>query len=407
MSRFILTSEQEKIVNDACNWYKNSSEQTFEICGEAGTGKSVVLNEIVNRLGLAPHEFMPMAFTGQASIVMRLKGFAFAKSIHSSLYEFEERYRNINDISSMNTQFNAPIKERKFNLKSPNSIPPYVNLFVIDEGYLVPSNMRKQIESFGRKILVAGDDGQLPPVGGEPAYFTGYGIHRLTELMRQAKGSPIIYIAGRARRGLPIHCGMYGNNVLVIEDKDLTPELISLSQSIVCGTNYTRELMNRYVRQNIRRIYSDLPVYGERMICRNNNWSIERDNISLANGLVGTVVNSPNVSGYDGNTFTIDFLPDLSQSVFDNLQVDYKYYKAPYQDKQNLKFDKYTRGEKFEFAYAQTAYLAQGAEYHTGMYIEEFLRSNIQNQLNYTGVTRFKQNLIYVKKSKDFSIYLG
>lgn len=407
MNEIQLTSDQEKIIQEAVNWYKNSSEQTFEICGEAGTGKSVVLNEIVKRLRMAPNEYMPMAYTGQASIIMRLKGFAFAKSIHSSLFEFVEVIRDDNfGKYGMDTRFNAPIKDKRFRLKSPKSIPSYVKLFVIDEGYMVPKSMRTQIESFGRKVLVGGDDGQLPPVGGEPAYFGGYGVHRLNELMRQANGSPIIYIAHRARRGLPIHCGVYGNNVLVIEDRDLRPEMAGISHAIVCGTNYTRDLMNRYVRENIRRIYSDLPVYGERMICRNNNWSIERDNISLANGLVGTVVNSPNVAGYDGKTFTIDFLPDLSNSVFNNLEIDYKYYKAPYQDKQNIKNDKYSFGEKFEFAYAQTGYLAQGAEYHTGMYIEEFLRSNIQNQLNYTGITRFKENLIYVKKSKNFSIYL-
>ncbi|MCM1142272.1 MAG: hypothetical protein NC453_27190, partial [Muribaculum sp.] len=134
----------------------------------------------------------------------------------------------------------------------------------------------------------------------------------------------------------------------------------------------------------------------------NNNWGIERDGISLANGLVGTIVNSPSVQGYNGDTFTIDFVPDLCNSVFDNLKVNYKYYKAPYDQRQELKFDKYAFGENFEFAYALTTHLAQGAEYPTGMYLEEFLRPNIQNQLNYTGITRFMNNLIYVKKTQKY-----
>ena len=402
----IFTSDQEKIIQEGVNWFKNSSEQTFEFCGEAGTGKSVVLNEIVRRLRLSTYDFMPMAYTGQASIVMRLKGFHNAKSIHSSLYEFVEVSKTFDDIENMNTEFNTPKKEKIFRPKPPIAIPDYVKLFVIDEGYLVPKQMRKVIESFGRKILVAGDDGQLPPVGGEPAYFTGYGVRRLTELMRQSQGNPIIYIAHRARMGLPIHCGVYGNNVLVIEDKDISNDLISLPQAIVCGTNATRDIMNNHIRRNIRGIYSDLPVYGERMICRDNNWSIERDNISLANGLVGTVVNVPDVSGFDGKTFKLDFVPDLSSCIFNDLDVDYKYYKAPYQDRKGMKFDKWSKGEKFEFAYALTSYLCQGNEYHTVMYIEEFLRQNIQNQLNYSSITRAKQNLIYIKKSKEFYSFI-
>lgn len=400
----VFTDEQEKVINEGVNWFKNSSEQTFEICGEAGTGKSVVLNEIVNRLQLSQFEYLPMAYTGQASIVMRLKGFPHSRSIHSSLYEYMESFKSY-DIRA-NTQFNSPMKEKTFRLK-PKDALNNIKLLVLDEGYQIPLQMRKDIESFGIKCLVGGDDGQLPPVYGDPAYFTGYGVHRLTQLMRQAEGSPIIYIARRARRGLPIHCGIYGYNALVIEDRDLTPQLLQLANATICGTNVTRDIINRYVREDILGIHSDLPVYGDRMICRNNNWGIERDGISLANGLVGTVVNSPDVSGFDGKTFKIDFVPDLCNSVFDGLQVDYEYYKAPYTRRKDIKFSKFNRGEDFEFAYALTTHLTQGAEFPNGIYIEEFLRPNIQNQLNYTGATRFKQFLVYVKKSRNFSVYFG
>ena len=400
----VFTQEQEDIINQGVDWFKNSSEQVFEICGEAGTGKSVVLYEIIRRLGLSTFQYLPMAYTGQASIVMRLKGFPHSRSIHSTLYEYTEHYKDYNPYA--NTKFNAPVKERTFSLKSRDALGPVI-LFVFDESFQIPLQMRKDIESFGIKCLVAGDDGQLPPVYGEPAYLTGYGVHRLTQLMRQAEGSPIIYIARRARRGLPIHCGIYGYNALVIEDRDLNPELMKLSNAIVCGTNVTRDIINRYVRESILDIHSDLPVFGDRMICRNNNWSIERDGISLANGLVGTVVNSPNVSGFDGKTFKIDFAPDLCHTVFDGVEVDYEYYKAPYTRRKDIKFNKYNKGEDFEYAYALTTHLTQGAEFNTGMYIEEFLRPNIQNQLNYTGITRFKQFLIYVKKSKNFSVYFG
>jgi exodeoxyribonuclease-5 len=407
MSSFIFTPDQEKTIQEAVDWYKYSSKQTFEIAGEAGTGKSVVLNEIVRRLNLSPNEYMPMAFTGQAAIIMRLKGFQYAKSIHSSLYEYIEELCDPIGFESIDTRFNRPKVYKIFRPKPRYAINDTVKMFIIDEAYMTPKEMRRVIDSFDRKVLVAGDDKQLPPVVGEPAYLTGEDIHRLTTLMRQEEDNPIVYIAHRARQGLPIHCGMYGNRVLVIEDKDLNDRLLSLPQAIICGTNYTRDTLNQYIRTNLKHIYRSLPAYGERVICRDNNWQIERDNISLANGLVGTVINQPGVGGFNGQTFDMDFVPDLTGSVFDGLEVDYKYFTASYEERKVMKNLEYKVGERFEFAYALTTYLCQGAEYHTPMYIEEFIRPNVQNQLNYSGITRAKQNLIYVKKSKQFYSLFG
>ena len=82
-----LTNEQEKVVQAAVHFYKNTSEQVFQFTGPPGTGKSVVLSEILRRLNLPLTEVAPMAFTGAAAIVMRLKGLINAKTIHSWLYE--------------------------------------------------------------------------------------------------------------------------------------------------------------------------------------------------------------------------------------------------------------------------------------------------------------------------------
>ena len=68
-----------------------------------------------------------------------------------------------------------------------------------------------------------------------------------------------------------------------------------------------------------------------------------------------------------------------------------------------MKNKPYNNGEKFDLAYALTTHLAQGAEYSNGIYIEEQLRDpNISRNLNNTGVTRFRDGLIYVKPSRRF-----
>ena len=66
----ILNEEQEKVVQEAIRFYKHSSEQVFQFTGPPGTGKSVVLSEILKRLKLPLTEVAPMAFTGAAAIVM-------------------------------------------------------------------------------------------------------------------------------------------------------------------------------------------------------------------------------------------------------------------------------------------------------------------------------------------------
>ena len=396
-----LNKDQAAIVNAAEHWFFHESKQVFEFDGKAGTGKSVTIYEILRRLKLQPNEYMAMAYTGQAAIVMRTRGFRTAKSIHSTLYELIDD----EEINSVAKQFGIPGRRKTFRLRQ--YIDPNVRLFFIDEGYMVPMDMVKDILSFGVKVIVCGDDHQLPPVTGQPGFLTGYGVHRLTKLMRQAKDSAIVYIANRVINGEPIHCGQYGNEVLVINEDDMIPEMIGFADCICCGTNRTRDYLNSYIR-NLAGFHGSFPWIGEQIICRKNNWEIENDGIALANGLRGTVLTQPDVTRFDGKSFKINFKPDLVNTIFTDIDVNYKYFTSPLDIRNEMKssFDtdkyRYEKGEYFEFAYVLTTHLCQGSEYNRGIYIEEFLKQQIQQQLNYTGVTRFKGQLIYVKKKKKF-----
>lgn len=402
----ILNEGQERIVNEALYWFRNQSEQVFEIEGQAGTGKSVVLMEIVRRLGLNPKEYMPMAYTGQASIIMRLKGFPYAKSIHSSLYHIIKEPiidGEINDPFHINTEFNTEKFVYHFVPYAEGELSRDVKLLVIDEAYMVPRAMRNDILKHGIKVLVAGDSCQLPPINDDPAFLIGNNIHYLTQLMRQAEDNPIIYLAHRARRGDPIHCGIYGDKALVIEEKDLTNEMVLNVGNIVCGTNKTRDKFNFTIRHLLG--LSDYPQFGDRIICRNNNWEIEMDNVALANGLTGVITSPIDASSFQDKEKTvinISFKPDLLNKSFINLKANYEYMISDYNRRNEIKNNRFSRGELFEYAYALTTHLSQGAEYYSGIFYEEFLRPNIQNQLIYTGITRFKNSMIYVKKGKTY-----
>ena len=182
---------------------------------------------------------------------------------------------------------------------------------------------------------------------------------------------------------------------MVIEKDDLNDVLLNSANMVICGRNVTRDYYNDRIR-HIRGFRGSYPHAGEKVICRKNSWETEVAGISLANGLIGTVIQEPSVYDYKDKTFTIDFLPDMLDIPFQSLKCDSDYFTAPYQKRKLLKNNKFNGGHKFEFAYSITTHLSQGAQYPNGIYIKEYLGGNNNNCLDYTGVTRFSNMLIYV-----------
>lgn len=396
---FSYNEGQIKTIKDGIDWYFNSPEQVFQIAGNPGTGKSVVLNAIVSGIGVEMAKTAPMAYTGSASIIMRMKGLTNARTIHSTLYDPVEKpildnYGN----PIMDSYFNKPMTEIVYVPKDLN----YLDLMIIDEGSMVPETMREDIESRGKKILVAGDLDQLLPVAGRPAYLHSGKVHVLDQIMRQAEGSPIVYLCQRAKAGLPIHTGLYGQSVLVVSEDEVTNDMLRWAGIVLCGKNVTRENLNNKIRKDLCHRTSPYPQFGEKVICRKNNWSLESGGINLTNGLTGVVVNNPDPSTFNKDMFSIDFVPDLTNIPFNAVDVDYKYFIAPYDQKKFMKDSKYSFGNKFEFGYAQTVHLAQGNQWTHGIYFEEFLHQDTNSRLNYTALSRFSHKCIYVKQKRKF-----
>ena len=401
---------QKRTIQTALDFFYNSSNQVFEFAGNPGTGKSVVMGEILrqiqNRSRIPIERIAPMAYTGAASIVMRLKGLPTARTIHSWMYEtVEEPLRDQYGNIVMDTYLNVPIMTIKF---YPRQLKGKLDIILIDEGGMVPSSMLKEILNSGAKIFVAGDLDQLPPVADQPAFLTNPDrVHVLTEIMRQSEGSGIIYLSQRVKNGLPIHEGYYGDVIIVNEDEiqgEYYNNLIKASHVILCGKNSTRDRLNNYVRRNIKGIYSPLPRYGEKLICRKNNWALESGGINLTNGLTGTVINDPDVSNYDGKQFRIDFMPDLApNSTFLNVPVSYRYIVASKEGRDTLKRTGHISGNLFEYGYAQTVHLAQGSQWENGIYFEEYLNKDINNRVHYTALTRFSKKCIYVKQKRKYN----
>lgn len=382
-----LTDEQERVIQDAIEWFNNSNTQIFELSGSAGTGKSLVLHCIVNRLGLSELEIAPVAYTGAAAIVMRRNNFKDACTIHSLLYQYKEIYDKYTHKTI-----------RKFERKE---VGGFVKLIIVDEAGMCDQNIRRDLERTHKKIIVAGDVNQLPPISGDPAFFRDPSqIHYLTKIMRQNEKSAIVMLSQDLLNKKRIYPGNYGE-VLVIPRSEFNnhmAEYVSNYGMLLCGLNRTRDALNKTIREQILGYTNPLPNVGERLINRRNLWEYSIDNgIALVNGTVGRCLTATDISNFKGDSFTIDFKPDYTEEAFTNLTVDYKYFLADYATRKDLN-NHYLPGDsraRMEYAYACTTHVAQGSQFDSGIYLQEYFPNNSHN-LHYTGITRFRKRVLYV-----------
>lgn len=393
-----LNTSQQKVFNDAINWWRRGTEQTFEISGPPGSGKSFLIDKIVKALKIDSSRIAPMAYTGSAAINMRTKGMYSARTIFSWLYDFIE-VPVLNDKGEpiLDPVFNKPKFKMRF---VPKSYLPNIDLIIVDEAGMVPEEMRNIIDSMGIPVIAAGDIDQLPPVAGKSGYLTEpWKVHKLTEIMRQANDNTIVQFSQMLIKGIEIPHGKF-KNVTVLYEDEINDNMIAQSDIVICGKNTTRDNINNHIRHDMFGFTNPTPNLGERLVCRKNNWQIESGGINLTNGLVGNCITmiGPDSFNQKDVTFKMSFKPDIIDSYFKDIDVDLRYMISDKKGRDALLETNFSKGNKFEFGYAITTHMSQGSEFNRGMYFEEYLNKNINRNLHYVGITRFKQHCIYVKK---------
>ena len=102
-------------------------------------------------------------------------------------------------------------------------------------------------------------------------------------------------------------------------EEQLTDDMIRSANILLCGTNATRERLTKLVREEILGFRGTLPNYGEKVICRQNDFNNCIDGIGLGNGLTGIVTEPPDISEFDGKTFKMSFKPDLFNGTFEDI----------------------------------------------------------------------------------------
>ena len=390
----ILNDQQEECIKLATKWFKSmSSKQTFEISGPAGSGKTTIVKAIIEQLNLRIEDVLFVAYVGKAALQLSRSG-VNGRTIHSTFYDIE--YTPVKDEEGKIIIKNGKVVKRPEFIKK-KSIPSNIKLIVIDEAPMVNESFGIDIESFGVPIICLGDLQQLPPVIGNSKYLIRPD-YVLTKIMRQAEGNPIIYLSQLASRGEKIPYGKYGDKCFVIPKNLIRDEMLLNADMVLTPTNSSRTKLNKYIREQLRHIDCEIPIVGEKLICRKNNRNrIIGDGVYLVNGMLGYVVKSEK-SSFNGTTFDISFSPDFNDRLlFNNVRIDYKTLMNSIQPNNGEYKKGYSMYDMFEFGDVITVHLSQGSQAENVLYISEPFAGGreLQCKLDYTGITRAREGLIF------------
>lgn len=390
----VLNDQQAECVKMAIKWFKNpSSKQTFEISGPAGSGKTTIVRTIIQELGVNIEDVLFVAYVGKAALQLTRSG-VNGRTIHSTFYDIE--FVPVKDDSGTIVIRNGRVITRPEFVKK-ERIPDNIKLIVIDEAPMVNESFGVDIESFGIPIICLGDLQQLPPVIGDSKYLIRPD-YVITKVMRQVEGNPIIYLSQLASRGEKIPYGKYGDKCYVIPKDKINDDMLLGADMILTPTNSSRVQYNNYIREALRGITSELPQPGEKLICRKNNRNrIIGDGVYLVNGMLGYVAKADK-STFNGKTLDISFSPDFDERlIFNNVKMDYKTLINSIQQ-DNGKYQKgYSMYDMFEFGDVITVHLSQGSQAENVLFISEPFAGgrDIQCKLDYTGITRAREGLIF------------
>lgn len=390
-----LNKKQEEGLKIAVARY-NAHEPWTCVAGYAGTGKSTLIKFIIAALDIDPEDVCYVAYTGKAAKVLKEKGCLNAMTAHRLLYT------------------SLPRNDGTFYHKIKRPLDHYYKIIVVDEISMLPKEMWELLLSHRIHVLCLGDPFQLPPIGEDNGVLAKPHIF-LDEIMRQAEESEIIRLTMSIRDGKPLEL-FKGNEVQVIDQKDIIGGMYGWADQILVAKNLTRRIINNQMRKMIFDTEDTTPRIGDKIICLRNDWdhpSAAGD--VLVNGTTGVLDNIrinehhpilkpmmvADFLSDDYNDKDLEFSPvDL---YFRNVNMDYKLLTTGEETvtKDNFKtFPKIWRPQVFDYAYAVTTHKAQGSEYDKVLVFEEYLKGGDHARWLYTAATRAKEKLVIVRNFK-------
>lgn len=226
-SGYELTDGQQELVNRLDGFLSSRDENIFLLKGYAGTGKTFITKGLTEYFRAIGRNFLLVAPTGKAAKVIATKTGAEARTIHSSIYSFDDivEYRDQDDDGTITYKYYASLRINDAAVDT---------VYIVDEASMVSDNYQEsEFFRFGsghvlrdffeyvnldhndhrKKVIFIGDAAQLPPVGmsTSPALSADYlrreyslvsTEYELVEVVRQRAESGVLANAMHLREAI-------------------------------------------------------------------------------------------------------------------------------------------------------------------------------------------------------------
>ena len=380
---FEFTDEQKEVIYKVCN----SNVSMFT--GKAGSGKSTILRAVTTIYSNANYSISCCALSAKAAQRITETTDRYASTIHRLL-----GYKGTGFLYNAENRLSTDI-------------------IILDETSMVNSNIFYALVSAikeGSRIIMCGDDGQLPPIGEGNIfhdllkYNDRFTCCYLTKILRQAAASGIVSDASMIRNNespltrpeLKVVTGELKDMTYMFRDNREGMRDIAIKQYLKvvenCGTDniciVTPCKQNRVNSTfEINKIIQDALIpdtqdsiefgtkvfrVGAKVIQRTNNYDL-----NVFNGEIGYVTDIIIENG--SKKMRVDF--------GDNKIIDFE---------QSLLSD-------IELAYALTCHLTQGSEYPNVICIIDNTHYKLLDScLLYTAITRAKKRCLLIAEPQAF-----
>ena len=416
----VPTREQEHAIDIFSLFMTDRHEQAVMIMrGSAGTGKTTLAAAIVKAMMSLKQKMVLLAPTGRAAKVFSLYAGHPAYTIHRRIYR-QKSLEGAFDLNYNNAQDTLYIIDEASMIANASNYgdTPFAQGRLLDDLIQFVYNGRNC------RMLLIGDQAQLPPVGEEesPALMgevlRTYGLHvhecDLNEVLRQSQESGILWNA-TVIRSLTPNPSLRGEGEIILpkihfagfEDIHIVPgdELIeSLASSyskagldetmVITRSNKRANIYNQGIRNMVLGREDELCSGDLLMIVKNNYyWTHGEEETApafLANGdraVVRRVRRVEELYGfrfaevtmtfpdYDDYELTATVLLDTLTSeapaltrdqqteLYNQVMADYAYITRKPDRLKKLREDKYYNALQIKFGYAATCHKAQGGQW--------------------------------------------
>ncbi len=455
------TIKQDRLLEQLSQFiFDKNKDKVFLLKGFAGTGKTTVIGTVVKNLWQANRTFVLMAPTGRAAKVISNYSKKQAFTIHRKIYfPKKEKGGGVSFSLQPNKHRNCIFIVDEASMISDRA----TDSKIFDNGSLLDDMMQFIYSGHNCKLVLVGDDAQLPPVKLDisPAldpqvlslqYNKNVDTIQLDEVMRQAEDSGILMNATELReqmsegfyedykfdlKNYPDIIRLVDGHEIMDAINDSYAQVGTEETAIIVRSNKRANLYNQQIRTRILFQEEEISSGDHLMVVKNNYYWVDAKSDAgfIANGDIIKVleilgikelygfrfaevkvqmVDYPQMSPFetvimlDVLTMETPSLPyESGDTLYKEVQKDYADEKSNYKRFMKIKSNKYFNALQVKFSYAITCHKSQGGQWSTIFieqpYLPEGMNKDYQRWL-YTAMTRAKDKLYLIGFKDDMFI---